>query len=64
MEESSSFISRTIAGMRFPWLVGLAAGLLALDLVLADPIPFLDEILLAIGTALLASIRKKRGPKD
>ncbi len=49
--------------MRFPWLVGLAAGILALDLVLADPIPFLDEILLAIGTALLASIRKKRDPK-
>jgi hypothetical protein len=61
-DESSSFLSRFIAGLRFPWLVAIAAGVLALNMILADPIPFADEILLAVGTALLASFRKKPQP--
>lgn len=35
-------------------IVGIAVTLLVLDLLIPDPIPFLDEILLLIGTVLLS----------
>ena len=54
-------ITRFAAGLRFPALFALVAGLLALDLLLPDLIPFADEILLALGTLLLGSLRKRRG---
>ena len=54
-------ITRFATGLRFPTLFALVAGLLVLDLVIPDLIPFADEILLALGTLLLASLRKRRG---
>jgi len=54
-------VTRFAAGLRFPTLFGLVAGLFVLDLVIPDLIPFADEILLALGTLLLASLRKRRG---
>lgn len=48
--------------LRFPQLFALAAGLFLLDLVVPDPIPFMDEILLGLATLLLGSFRKKRNP--
>ena len=53
-------VARFAAGLRFPTLFGLVAGLFLLDLVIPDLIPFADEILLALGTLLLASLRKRR----
>ena len=32
-----------------------------LDLVIPDLVPFADEILLALGTLLLGSLRRRRG---
>jgi hypothetical protein len=49
------------AGLRFPRLVAITAALLAVDILIPDAIPFADEILLALITALLGSIKKKRG---
>ena len=46
--------------LSFPRLFMLAFALWALDMVVPDFIPFIDELLLGIGTLLLASIRKRK----
>jgi Family of unknown function (DUF6116) len=45
--------------LSFPRLFVLAA----LDMVIPDFIPFIDELLLGIGTLLLASFRKRKTPE-
>ncbi|MDN5924727.1 MAG: hypothetical protein L0H70_06980 [Xanthomonadales bacterium] len=45
--------------LRFPQLFALTAGLLVLDFIVPDPIPFLDEIVLGLATLLLGSWRKR-----
>jgi hypothetical protein len=52
------FLSR----LSFPRLFLLAAALWAVDMVVPDFIPFIDELLLGIATLLLASFRKRRTP--
>jgi len=54
-------VTRFAAGLRFPTLFGLVAGLFLLDLVLPDLVPFVDEILLGLGTLLLGSLRRRNG---
>ena len=56
-------VARFAAGLRFPALFGLLAGLFLLDLLVPDLIPFVDEILLALGTLVAGSLRKRRGPE-
>lgn len=48
--------------LSFPRLFMLAAALWAVDMVVPDFIPFIDELLLGIGTLLLASFRKPKAP--
>jgi hypothetical protein len=48
------------ATLRFPKLFMLTAVLLLVDVLVPDMIPFADEILLALATALLASFKKRR----
>jgi hypothetical protein len=55
-------ITRFAGGLRFPTLFMLVAALFVVDLVIPDMIPFMDEILLALGTLLLAGLRKRREP--
>lgn len=50
------------AKLRFPTLFKLTAILFALNLLVPDFIPFIDEILLGLGTALLASWKARRNP--
>ena len=45
--------------LRFPTLFKLAAGLFALNLLLPDPIPLLDEVLLGLGTLLLSQWKSR-----
>lgn len=52
-------ITRMTAGMRFPTLFLIVGGLFLLDLVVPDLIPFYDEILMAMLTVLIGSIRKR-----
>lgn len=50
--------------LRFPTLFLVIAGLFAFDLVIPDFIPFIDEILLGLGTVLLASWKNRKPPVD
>ncbi len=49
--------------LSFPRLFMLTAGLFLLNMVVPDLIPFIDEILLGMGTLLLASFRKRKEPQ-
>jgi hypothetical protein len=53
-------VTRFAAGLRFPTLFGLVAALFVIDLLVPDVVPFIDEILLALATLLLGSLRKRR----
>jgi hypothetical protein len=53
-----------LARLRFPVLFVIAAGLFLIDLAIPDAIPFADEVLLGLATALLASWRKRRVDAD
>jgi hypothetical protein len=55
-------VARFAAGLRFPVLFALLAGLFLFDLFLPDLIPFVDEVLLALGTLVVGSLRKRRAP--
>lgn len=48
--------------LRFPVLFAIAAVLFILDFVIPDAIPFVDEILLGLGAALLGSWKKRKNP--
>ncbi|MGY0504645.1 DUF6116 family protein [Luteimonas sp. e5] len=50
--------------LKFPALFKLVAGLFLLTLVVPDPIPFIDEILLGLGTLLLASLKDRNRDGD
>ena len=55
-------VTRFAAGLRFPTLFKIVAALFLLDLVVPDPVPFYDEILLALGTVLLGALKARRPP--
>ena len=52
-------VTRFASGLRFPSLFGLMAGLFLLDVLVPDLVPFVDEVLLALGTLLVGSLRKR-----
>lgn len=53
-------LTRYLGGLRYPWLFGITATLLAVDLLVPDVVPFVDELLLAAVTLLLGSRQKDR----
>ena len=57
-------LSRFIGRLRFPQLFVVAALLLGIDLVVPDVIPFLDEALLALVTAMLSMLRRREPQRD
>ncbi len=60
-QASRALLGRFLAKLRFPQLFTLAAALFVVDLVVPDLIPFVDEVLLAAATYLLANLRKPEG---
>jgi len=48
--------------LRFPTLFKLVAALFVVDMFVPDFIPFADEILLGLGTLLLANWKKRKSP--
>ncbi|MDI1253565.1 DUF6116 family protein [Thermomonas sp.] len=53
---------RFFGRLSYPRLFVLTAALFALDVVIPDFIPFADEILLGLGTLLLANWKKRKEP--
>jgi hypothetical protein len=53
-------INRFLAGLETPKLFKLAVVLFLMNVVIPDPIPLLDEILMGIAVVMLA--RRKKGP--
>lgn len=51
---------RWLGRLSYPKLFLAAGALFLVTLVVPDPLPFVDELLLGIGTLMLA--RRKRGP--
>ena len=55
-----SRLMRYAAGLRYPKLLALTAGLFILDLFIPDLIPWADEILLGLVSLLLAGFKQRR----
>ncbi|RYG12813.1 MAG: hypothetical protein EON92_07310 [Burkholderiales bacterium] len=47
--------------LRYPTLFKITGALFLLTLVFPDPIPLVDEILLGLGTLLLANWKNRKG---
>jgi hypothetical protein len=58
-----AFVERFAPNLRFPYLFLLMLVLFLLDLGFPDFIPFVDEILLALGTVLLGAWKKSDRPE-
>ena len=50
--------------LRFPALFAITAVLFILDSFIPDVIPFVDEILLGLGAALLGNWKKRKTPNS
>jgi hypothetical protein len=57
-----SLVTRFAAGLRYPTLFKLVGLLFVLDFFLPDLVPFVDEILLGLGTLLLGALRTRKRP--
>ena len=60
MNERNATILNFASRLRFPWLFLFTAALFALDFLVLDPIPFIDELLLGLLTLLLGTWKKKK----
>ena len=55
-------LGRYGAELRFPVLFFVALCLFSLNMVLPDPVPFIDELILGLMTAMLASWKSETAP--
>jgi hypothetical protein len=60
----AGLVGRYAGRLRYPRLLLLTAALFGADLVFPDVIPFVDEILLGLGTVVLATLRRRRPSAD
>lgn len=54
------FVRRFLERRRFPTLMLLGAVLFVANLLVPDPLPFVDEALMLIATVLIGSVRSKK----
>ena len=59
-----NLVTRHASRLRFPRLLALIATLFVADVLIPDFIPFIDEILLGLGTLVLANLRTRREIKE
>lgn len=55
-------VMRFLGRLSYPKLMLAFAALFVLDMFTLDPIPFIDEILLGLGTLLLANWKTRKEP--
>ena len=55
----AGIIVRWATRLRFPWLFLITTTLFVLNLFIPDVLPMADELIMGLGAALLASLRKK-----
>ena len=60
----AGLVGRYAGRLRYPRLLLLTAALFGADLVFPDAIPFVDEILLGLGTVVLATLRRRHPSAD
>ena len=60
----ASAIQRYLRRLRFPYLLVLAVVLLVVNLIVWDPLPLVDEVLLAVLAVIIGSIRSRHDPPD
>jgi hypothetical protein len=53
-------VGSLVGRLKYPWLFGLLVVLFVVDLLVPDPIPFVDELVLALLTLLVGSWRTRR----
>jgi hypothetical protein len=63
-EARSRAIGSVASRLKFPQLLAVTAGLFLLDLLVPDLIPFADEIMLGLATALFALWREPVPPAE
>jgi len=56
------WIVARLARLRFPTLFLLTGAVFLVNVVIPDAIPFVDELLLGLATALLGNLRARKGP--
>ncbi|WP_219339712.1 DUF6116 family protein [Luteimonas salinisoli] len=57
-------LMRWFGRLSYPRLFGVTAGLFVLTLLVPDPIPLVDELLLGLGTLLLANWKNRGAGAD
>ena len=64
----ATLIGRFLPRLRYPYLFLILGGLFLVDLVIPDPIPLIDELLLAVLTLIAATLTTKEetrpAPRD
>lgn len=55
-------VEKAARKMKFPYLFVFVAALFGVDLVIPDVLPFIDEVMLGLLTALLGAWRTRREP--
>lgn len=58
----STIVTHSASRLRYPKLLALTVVVFVADLVIPDLIPFVDEILLGLGTLLLSRLRTRKKP--
>ena len=56
----TAFVQRFLPRLKYPYLFLILGGLFVVDLVIPDPVPFIDEIFLATLTFIAASFRTRQ----
>ena len=52
-------VGSLVARMKYPWVFVLLAAIFVVDTIIPDPIPFVDEIMLALLTFLVGTWRTR-----
>jgi hypothetical protein len=53
-------VGTLVGRLRYPWVVAILGILFVADMVIPDPIPFVDEVMLALLTFLVGSWRARK----